>query len=95
MPVSIPEQLAQAAQALALGLILGALYFVTHLSSRVHAALDALFALSALFAVTVFFLTACGGLVRGYQLAALTIGMLGMVHLMRRMQRRKNGQKHK
>ena len=48
MPVSIPEQLAQAAQALALGLILGALYFVTHLSSRAHAALDALFALSFL-----------------------------------------------
>ncbi len=85
------EQLRLFAYALILGLALGVIYILTHPGTRVRAGMDALFALTALAASAAFFLKVCGGLVRGYQIAALLIGLIGSVRLFRAVKRRRNG----
>lgn len=99
MTVSHGAQLLEFVYALILGLALGAAYVGTGAVHKRRAVLDLVFALTALVSCTAFFLTVCGGLVRGYQLAGIFLGMAGTVCLSRtagnRMKRRSGSYKEK
>lgn len=92
--VSNAAQAAEFLYSLLLGLMLGTVYVLTHWFGRLKLVMDLVFSLFALSAATVFFLTVCGGLVRGYQLTAVILGMLLVVQAWHCAGiRRKNGQK--
>ena len=94
MMVSNAAQALEFLYSLLLGLTLGLAYVLTHWFGRLKLIMDLAFSLFALGAATVFFLTVCGGLVRAYQLAAIILGMMFVIYVVRAIfVRRRNGQK--
>ena len=85
MTVSHGAQLLEFTCALVLGLGLGTAYVCARAVRRLRGIMDLVFVLTALAACTAFFLTVCGGLVRGYHLAGIFLGMAGIIALAHRI----------
>ena len=89
MTVSHGAQLLEFTCALVLGLGLGTAYICARAVRRLRGFMDLVYALTALAACIAFFLTVCGGLVRGYHLAGIFLGMAGIIALSHRIGRGK------